>query len=321
MKNISRRDFLAATTAGLAMAPWLNAAGEAAPAGPILDTHTHFYDPTRPQGVPWPPKNDRVLYRRVLPGEFKQLARPHGICGTVVVEASAWIEDNQWILDLAEKERWITGLIGHLTPGSKGFLEQLRRFSKNPLFRGIRLWSDSLKSGVDQAHYMADLKMLVDLDLAADVLVDSATLPLIARVGQKLPELRMIIDHVANVHIDGRAAPTDWLAGLRAAAAYPQVYCKVSGLVEGSGKADGTAPREESFYRPILDAVYEVFGEDRVIYGSNWPVSELFADYATVFNLVNGYFSAKGAGVHRKYFYQNAVKAYKFVQRNPPGQG
>src|SRR3954463_3661175 len=70
----------------------------------IIDTHTHFYDPTRPQGVPWPGKGDKKLYRPVLPSEYKQLAKPFGVVGTIVVEASPWVEDNQWLLDLAAKE-------------------------------------------------------------------------------------------------------------------------------------------------------------------------------------------------------------------------
>ena len=65
----------------------------------IIDTHVHFYDPTRPQGIPWPGKNNKQLYRPVLPDEFKRLSKPFGVAGTIVVEASPWIEDNQWWLD------------------------------------------------------------------------------------------------------------------------------------------------------------------------------------------------------------------------------
>ena len=67
----------------------------------IIDTHTHFYDPTRPEGVPWPPADNELLYRTVLPEHHRALAAPEGVTGTVVVEASAWLADNQWILDLA----------------------------------------------------------------------------------------------------------------------------------------------------------------------------------------------------------------------------
>ena len=76
----------------------------------IIDTHTHFYDPTRPEGVPWPPADNELLYRTVLPEHHRALAVPEGVTGTVVVEASAWLADNQWILDLAADD-----------PGSSGW--------------------------------------------------------------------------------------------------------------------------------------------------------------------------------------------------------
>src|SRR3954454_16774698 len=79
-----------------------------------IDTHTHFYDPTRKEGVPWPGKGDKVLYRPVLPKEFKKLAAPFGVTGTVVVEASPRVEDNQWLLDLARDEPFLVGVVGRL---------------------------------------------------------------------------------------------------------------------------------------------------------------------------------------------------------------
>src|SRR5256885_1475686 len=106
---------------------------------PVLDVHTHFYNPGRPGGVPWPPKTDPVLYRRVMPDEFQRLTFGLGVRGTVVVEASALLEDNQWILDMAKEHPIVRGFIGHLSPGTPEFAGHLQRFGKNPLFRGIRL--------------------------------------------------------------------------------------------------------------------------------------------------------------------------------------
>src|SRR5262245_11965295 len=79
---------------------------------PIVDTHTHFYDPLRPQGVPWPGKNDAALYRTVLPADYRKLGDPTGVTGTVIVESSPWVEDNQWILNLAEHDPFVLGLVG-----------------------------------------------------------------------------------------------------------------------------------------------------------------------------------------------------------------
>ena len=103
----------------------------------ILDTHTHFYDPTRPEGVPWPGKEDAFLYRTVLPAELKSIAKPLGVTGTIVVEASAWVEDNQWVLNLAKTETFIQGLVGHLKPGKPEFKTDLERFAEYEWVFGI----------------------------------------------------------------------------------------------------------------------------------------------------------------------------------------
>jgi L-fuconolactonase len=90
---------------------------------------------------------------------------------------------------------------------------------------------------------------------------------------------------------------------------------KVSGLVEGTGRTDGTAPATSALYRPTLDAIWERFGEERLIFGSNWPVSSRFAPYATVIGIVKDYFHRKGPAATRKYFWDNAARVYKFVRR------
>ena len=105
----------------------------------IIDTHTHFYDPTRPQGIPWPPRNNALLYRTVQPKHHRALAEPQGVTGTVVVEASFWLEDNQYVLDLAAQDPWIVGVVGNIASDRPEFGAELDRFATNPLFRGIRV--------------------------------------------------------------------------------------------------------------------------------------------------------------------------------------
>ena len=138
---LTRRDFLC-TGAAVAVAGEALAA-DAAP--PVIDVHTHFYDPTRKEGVPWPGKDDKVLYRPVLPKEFRELAKPHGVTGTVVVEASPWVEDNQWLLDLAKDNGVIVGVVGRLLLTDADFAKHLARFAKNPLYRGIRVNEGELR--------------------------------------------------------------------------------------------------------------------------------------------------------------------------------
>ena len=291
----------------------------------IVDTHTHFYDPARPQGVPWPSPGEEHLYRTVLPRHYKALAEPEGVTATVVVEASPWVEDNQWILDLAAADPFIVGLVGHLDPGSEDFARQLDRFGENPLFRGIRLGAFSAGSllgpegrrdhfaGLEGARILADLATLAQKDMALDVLAGHEHLEGVGEVARRLPELRIVINHVAQARIDGKAPDPSWLESMQRAAEHPQVYCKVSGLMESS--LVRPAPAAVEFYLPVLDALWEAFGEDRLIYGSNWPVSEPSGTYAQVQGIVSSYFNAKGGEAADKYFYKNSRAAYKWVER------
>ena len=140
MNRETRRLFLRrATAAALAFPAGLAGADTEPAADTIIDTHVHFYDPTRPEGVPWPGKNDKLLYRPFLPKHFRELTRPHKVTGTVVVECSPRLEDNQWVLDLARDDPFIFGLVGNLTPGTDDYPKHLERFARNPLFRGIRV--------------------------------------------------------------------------------------------------------------------------------------------------------------------------------------
>ncbi len=279
----------------------------------IIDTHTHYYDPTRAEGVPWPDPNDDVLYRRVLPDDFKALAVPEGVVGTVVVEASPWVEDNQWILDLAADEPFIVGFVGNLDISAEEFNERLDRFAANPLYRGIRSHASKLADATSNGA-MAPLHALAERDLQLDLLLRPEDLSVVASVAAEAPDLRIVLDHLAGVRIDGGAPNPDWLAGLRAVGERENVYMKVSALVESSD--DTPAPDDLAYYAPTLDAIWEAFGEDRVIYGSNWPVSERYAPYAKVQRIVNEYFTGKGDEARTKYFRDNAKTAYKWLDRS-----
>ncbi|HZT30896.1 MAG TPA: amidohydrolase family protein [Bryobacteraceae bacterium] len=192
---MQRRTFLAAAAAA-------SAAGRAYTTTPryIIDTHLHFYDPSRPQGVPWPAKTEKILYRTVLPEEFRKLTRSFAITGAIVVEASPWLEDNQWILDLAAREPIIVGTVGHLECGRPEFRAHLARFHRNPLFRGIRLNGKGVSEGLQQPAYLDDLKRLADAGLELDAIGDPSMLVGLVRLTDRIPRLRIVINHL----------PFDW---------------------------------------------------------------------------------------------------------------
>src|SRR6185369_9727833 len=113
---------------------------------------------------------------------------------------------------------------------------------------------------------------------------------------------------------DGKSPPTDWVKQMRALVSRPSIYCKLSGLVEATGRSDGSAPRDVEFYRPVLDAMREMFGSERLIYASNWPVSERFAPLATVQGIVGDYFRSHGRRTEEQVFAQTAKSAYGWVR-------
>ena len=278
----------------------------------IIDTHTHFYDPGRPQGVPWPDPNDDLLYRRVLPEDYKALSVPEGVTGTVVVEASPWVEDNQWILDLAENEPFIVGFVGNLNPEADDFKDNLIRFTANPLFRGIRVRRMEIQN-LNRREVFPNLQLLAENDLELDLLVGVEELPGVDSLGEQIPQLRIVINHIAHVPIDGKEPDPSWVSEMKKAAQNPNIYCKVSGLVERVGV--NPAPKDPEYYVPTLDVLWDAFGEDRLFYGSNWPVCEKAGSYSTVQHIVTEYFKSKGEEATEKYFWKNSKDVYKWLDR------
>ena len=279
----------------------------------VVDTHTHFYDPSRPEGVPWPDKGTS-LYRRVMPTDWQAVAGPLGVKQTIVVEASPWVEDNQWILDIAAEEPAILGLVGNLDPRDEQFSKHLNRFAKNALFLGIRWRSDLVPIDRDREMLLRAAHELKDLDLELDLNGPCRALPLANRLAQDVPELRIVINHL-GASGDPQAIQADWHANIRELAKRPNVFMKVSALVEQVPGKPGEAPTDMEYYLPILDHLWECFGEDRLIYGSNWPVSDRGATYDVVYKIVSEYFAARGEAATEKYFWQNAQTAYRWNER------
>jgi L-fucono-1,5-lactonase len=299
----TRRSFLAAV-----------ASTALAQSGPqrVIDTHIHLFDVTRPQGVPWPPKDNAALYRSALPPRYRALTAGLHIAGVIEVECSSWLEDNQWVLDLAARDKIIVGTVGNLDPGKADFARQLERFHRNPRFRGIRfgnLWGRNLSDEIAKPAFVAGLKRLAEAGLSLDTAnPDPALVHAALVVTDRVPNLRVIMDHLPQMD------PAPARADLRELAARPQVYVKISQVLR---RVDGRVPTDLGFYRDRIDEMFALFGEDRVLYGSDWPNSDQWAPYGEVFRLMRDYFASKSAEVRDKYFYRNSVAAY--LWRGPSG--
>jgi len=308
---MDRRTFLSVAAGAGAMSV------SAAASIPIIDTHIHLFDPRRPQGVPWPEKNDAVLYKPALPERYRKIAEPLGIVGAIEVEASPWLEDNQWVLDVAAKDTIIVGTVGDLEPGKPEFRKHLERFHRNPLFLGIRhgnLWGRDLSAELSKPAFVSDLKALAEAGLELDTAnQDPALIAATVRVTDLIPDLRVVIDHLPQltppVEQDAHRA---YEANLRELGKRPQVYVKISEVLR---RVDGRVSEDLKFYKPRLDELFGIFGEDRVIYGSDWPNSDTWGPYPLVLKIVRDYFTAKGPAVAEKFFWKNSVAAYRHAGR------
>lgn len=308
---MNRRTFL-----GVAAAATVSAQAQTAPI-PVIDTHIHLFDPTRPEGVPWPPK-DAVMYRPTLPEHFRKVATPFNVKGAIEVECSTWLEDNQWVLDVSAKDTIMVGTVGNLEPGKTGFRRNLDRFRKNPLFRGIRygyLWNRDVRAELAKPEFIADLKSLADANLSLDTANQTVRLlEDMLKISDAVPNLRIIVDHLprlARPKEPDQGAAYD--TAMRELGKRPQVYVKVSEVLN---RVDGRVPLELNFYRAKIDELWETFGEDRLLYGSDWPNSDPLGTYEQVISIVREYFMAKGREAAEKYFWKNSVAAYRWVKRD-----
>jgi predicted TIM-barrel fold metal-dependent hydrolase len=242
-----------------------------------------------------------------------------GIVGAIEVECSFWLEDNQWVLDIAEKDTLIVAKVGDLEPGKQGFRKNLERFHKNPIFRGIRwgnLWGRDLAADILQEHFIADIKALADLDLGLDTANQSPSMLAAAvRLVDKVPNLRVVLDHLPQADPPSEHdAREDWNTSLRELASRPNIFLKLSEILR---RVDGKVPSDLAFYKSRLDEIWEIFGEDRILFGSDWPNCDRWGDYPQVFNLARDFVMPKGKEVAEKFFWKNSMLAYNWVRRAP----
>jgi len=275
----------------------------------IIDCHVHLFTLSRPDGISWIKKDDKTLYRDHLPEDFDPIAKANGVNGVVLVQAGQSIPDNQWNLDVtANNKALYRGLVGNLSRviGTAEFAPLFKKLCEDPRYLGYRL-SGRFQEKLDDAFYQ-DLELTAEKGKSVDFLVDAYSLKDVDVIAKRVPKLRIILDHFGNIRLDGKPLDSGWVEDFRAVAKNPNVFCKVSALF--GRVADQPAPKDIAFYTPILDLAFECFGEDRLVYGSDWPVTKTTGDYASVLKLTRDYFDPKGSAVCEKLFHRNAVKFY-----------
>jgi len=283
----------------------------------IIDTHQHFWSIEAPWGK--------------TPEDYKILVAAEGITGTILR-----LPDNEMALELAAEEPLVVGVCGEIKSGPE-FETKLEQLAANPLFRGICSIGRDIED-VEQGSFLSDMDKLASKDLELDLLRvcpgffggpkamqaiytgTQRSLDAVFKIAERVPHLRLVVEHIGGMAIDGQPISKNWEAIFRKMAVYPQIYIKVSGLMERTTTRAKNEPATEliNFYRPTLDALWDIFGKDRLIYGSDWPICEHAGDFiVNGLRIVRQYFSEKGNEAYENFFWKNSREVYKWVARTP----
>ena len=323
--EISRRSFVGtAAMAGVGLTGVVRALAE--DAVPVIDSHIHLFDPTRAVFSGYTGSQAyRALNKPSLPGMYEPLARPAGVVGAIVVESSAWIDDNLWYLEVCRADPFMVGVCGSLDPGRPDFGQYVSHFAKDPLYRAIRssrfynMDGGKVSLKMDQ---VANLKLLAQADLALDTANPSMGLMQAnVMLADAIPSLRIIMDHLPSFDPtpEGQKAYEDVV---KAMADRPNIVVKLSEVYHPR-TTDNVIVKDYEPLRARLEYLFGMFGEDRVIFGSDYPNSYGVATIPEEVGLVRKFFSTKPRAVQEKYFWRNSARTYKWKKRaaDQPGLG
>jgi L-fuconolactonase len=243
-----------------------------------IDSHQHFWH-YNPVDHAWIGPGLEAIQRDFLPQHLAPELNRAGVDGCIAVQAPQTLAETAWLLELAAANPWIVGVVGWVDLCSPQVDEQLERFSAQARFRGVRhiVQGEPDDNFLLRPDFMRGIAALGRFDLAYDLLITPRQLPAACELVKQFPAQRFIVDHIAKPEIkNGILSP--WAEGLRRLSGFPNVACKLSGMVT---EADWQAWKAEDF-DPYLDHVLDCFGPARLMFGSDWPVCLLAGSYAQV---------------------------------------
>lgn len=271
-----------------------------------IDAHQHFwiYNPVRDS---WIDENIKVLRRNFLPEDLFPLIKEESVCGTIAVQADQSEEETNFLLELAEKNSWILGIVGWVDLMNKKIEKRIEHFSQFPKLKGFRhiVQAEPDENFMLRQEFQQGISCLKFFNLTYDILVYPNQIPAAIKLSEKQPEQKFILDHIAKPNIKRRIFEP-WASGIKELAANQNVFCKISGLIT---EADHRYWKQEDIY-PFLDVVFESFGYDRLLFGSDWPMCLLACSYNQVINLIENYLRNFSLENNEKIFGKNAYKFY-----------
>jgi L-fuconolactonase len=250
-----------------------------------IDAHQHFWI-YNPGEYGWIDDSMAALRRDFLPNDLKPELESSRFHGSVAVQARQTLEETRWLLELAESSKWILGVVGWVDLRSPDVRSQLNALTQNPKLVGFRhiVQSEPDDRFLLQPDFLRGISALEEFDLAYDILIYTKHLPVAAEFVQRFPRQRFVLDHLAKPPI--KSGDIDfWAQGIRQLAEFPNLFCKLSGLVT---EADWQQWEPEQIV-PFLDVAFEAFGPDRLMIGSDWPVCLVAASYARWVEVVKTY--------------------------------
>ena len=277
-----------------------------------IDAHQHYWDPARGDYFWMVPggKLDRVF----APADLRPSLARNGVGGTVLVQAAPTLEETDYLLDIADAEPTVLGVVGWIDFEDRSHLAALERFRHHPKFKGVRPMIQDIADPkwVKHANLNWAFEALVDLDLCFDALLHPQhILPLMYRM-LRHPRLKVVIDHAAKPQI-GDDAFQPWSADIARLAEETSALVKLSGLVTEAGK-----DWSENDLRPYADHVLSTFGPERVMFGSDWPVCLRACSYDRWFEAAAALTGSLSEAECTAVFGGNAGKFYHLGE---PGRG
>jgi len=274
-----------------------------------IDAHQHYWDPSRGD-YGWMPKNDPVISKVYAHDDLNPHLEKHGINRTIVVQAAPTLAETEYLLDLADKTDSIAGVVGWVNFEDPGQIADLQRFSESPKFKGVRPMIQNI-SDVDwmlREEFQWVYRAICDLDLTFDALGYPKHLDNFRKLALQYPDMRLVLDHCMKPEI-GSTDPSAferWANGMALLADKTNAYCKLSGLVtevQGDWSLD--------VLKPYVNHVLNSFGAPRVMWGSDWPVCRLRAEYGDWFDAANKLVAHLDEPSQDDIFGATAVKAYR----------
>ena len=272
-----------------------------------IDAHQHFWRYSAHE-FGWIDDSMSSLRRDFGPADLEPELERSGFHGSIAVQARQSLEETRWLLELAESSPLILGVVGWVDLRSPDVRSQLQAFAGNPKLLGIRhvVQSEPDDRFLLQPEFLSGVSVLEEFDLTYDILIYPRHLQVAAEFVRHFPRQRFVVDHLAKPLIkSGRVHP--WDAGIRELARFPNVFCKLSGMLT---EADWQNWKPEHM-APYLDIALDCFGPNRLMIGSDWPVCTVAASYAQTMRVVLDYFGNYPADVQDAVLGGNAQRVWK----------